>query len=199
MAHSLLTAQAEEKRKLRKAALDARAALGAPEGEARAARFARRATALIARLGARCVAGYAPIRGEIGVLPLMEALAETGLCLALPAVAARGAPLVFRRWRPGEALTEGAYGVPVPPPHAKTATPDLLIVPLLAFDRRGGRLGYGGGYYDRTLAALRAKAPVNAVGAAYAFQEHEKLPREETDQPLDWIVTGDETIGPIRP
>ncbi len=197
MSRSILTGQAAEKRRLRRRALAARAAADARTRRQAGERLARRAAELIGRLRPRCVAGYAPIRGEIDVMPLLTALAEAGLALALPADAAPGRALLFRRWRPGEPLVAGAYGVPVPPPQAAPATPDALIVPLLAFDRGGFRLGYGGGHYDRTLAALRKRGAPLAIGAAYAFQERERLPREETDQPLDWIVTESETIGPL--
>lgn len=140
------------------------------------------------------VAGYWPMRGEIDVLPLLGALAERGQVTALPAVVGRKEPLEFRRWAPGEALEEGIYGTRHPPASAGVVRPVCLLVPLLAFDRRGVRLGYGGGFYDRTLAALRAVGPVVAVGVAYAGQEVEALPAEPHDERLDWVVTEKEVI-----
>lgn len=140
------------------------------------------------------VAGYWPMRGEIDVLPLLAALAERGQVTALPAVIERKAPLVFRRWATGDPLEDGLYGTRHPVAAAEEVRPVCLLVPLLAFDRRGIRLGYGGGFYDRTLAALRASGPVVAVGIAYAGQEVESLPAEDHDERLDWVVTEKEVI-----
>ena len=134
-------------------------------------------------------AGYWPVRAEADPLPLMLALKAMGHGLCLPEVAARNAPLLFRRWLPGEPLTAGAYGIPAPGAGARLVTPSLVLVPGVWFDRQGARLGYGGGVYDRTLEGLRAKGPVLAIGFAYAAQETEALPLELTDQPLDMIVT----------
>ncbi|GAB4522209.1 MAG: 5-formyltetrahydrofolate cyclo-ligase [Amphiplicatus sp.] len=140
------------------------------------------------------VALYHPIRDEIDTTPLAEALAARGVALALPVVARRAAPLDFRRYRPGDALVKGAFGVRGPDEKAETLAPDIIIAPLLAFDRAGGRLGYGGGYYDRSLAALRADRPVVAVGYAYGAQEVDALPLSPLDQRLDWIITEREAI-----
>ncbi len=135
------------------------------------------------------VAGYWPMAGEADVRPLLEALARRGCPVVLPAVVAKDQPLLFRRWHPGMPLEAGRHGTFHPPPHSPALRPDLLLMPLLAFDRRGGRLGYGGGYYDRTLAALRGERPATAVGIAYAAQEMDALPHEPHDQRLDWVVT----------
>ena len=140
------------------------------------------------------ISGYMPIGSEISPLAAMTALgARARLCL--PVVEGKGRPLSFRIWTPGAALTEGAFGVEIPAEGAQ-ATPDALIVPLLAFDRAGYRLGYGGGFYDRTLAELSARGRVLAVGLAFAAQEMAELPREGTDRALDAIVT---EAGVIRP
>lgn len=130
--------------------------------------------------------------------PLMRRLAETGARLALPAVTASDAPLEFRRWDADADLAPDALGVPAPPPTAALVTPDVVIVPLLAFDRRGGRLGQGGGFYDRTLAALRRSRPVFALGLAYAGQELTEVPVESHDQRLDAILTETEFIRVVR-
>jgi 5-formyltetrahydrofolate cyclo-ligase len=114
--------------------------------------------------------------------------------VALPVVTARGLPLGFRRWRPGDVLVSGAFGLLVPGPSAEPVMPQLVLVPLLAFDRQGGRLGYGAGFYDRTLAVLRAAGPVIAIGVAYADQEVPAVPVEPHDQPLDWIATEREIL-----
>ena len=142
-------------------------------------------------LPAGCVvSGYWPMRGEFDVLPLLEALHARGHHCALPVVAGKGRPLEFRAWSPGGALVEAAFGTMVPPDDAGRATPEVLLVPLLAFDDAGTRLGYGGGFYDLTLAALKAAGghPL-AVGCAFAAQRVDALPRDGTDQRLDWVVT----------
>lgn len=137
---------------------------------------------------ARVVAGYRPIRTEIDPTPLMAALHEEGLRLCVPVIEGEGLPLAFRAWAPDAAMEAGAFGAEVPAA-GEWLEPDLLIVPLLAFDSGLWRLGYGGGFYDRTLARLRARGVVRAVGLAYAAQEMDGLPREATDQRLDAVVT----------
>jgi 5-formyltetrahydrofolate cyclo-ligase len=180
--------------------------LSAIKAAARQAGFARRKAAfdalgpdraalladVLSAHGGKVLAGYMPMRTEISPLAAMRAHAETGP-VCVPVIAGRGLPLRFARWTPDGAMVEGAFGAQVP---AVTdwLDPDVLIVPLVAFDRRGGRLGYGGGFYDRTLAALRARGPVLAVGLAFAAQEAEALPLEPTDAPLDMIVTEAEVI-----
>lgn len=135
------------------------------------------------------VSGYWPMGEEIDPRPLMEALVERGHPCCLPVTLERGLPLLFRAWTPETELQPAGFGTRVPPDEAPQLEPDLLIVPLLAFDPDGYRLGYGGGYYDVTLAALRRHKRIVAAGVAYALQEVEALPREPHDQPLDWIVT----------
>ena len=141
------------------------------------------------------VSGYWPIGSEIDARPLMARLSERGHALGLPVVEAPGRPLLFRSWRPGEPLEKAGFGLSEPAADKAPVTPGLLLVPLLGFDRRGFRLGYGGGFYDRTLERLRAAAPATlAVGLAFAAQEVEAVPLEPTDQRLDWIVTEREAI-----
>ena len=137
------------------------------------------------------VAGYHPFRTEIDPRPLMAALEAAGCLLALPCTPARGsgAGLVFRRLDPAHTLATSTFGVPEPPENAPLVMPDLVLVPLLAFDRTGARLGYGAGHYDRTLPALAARPGFRAVGLAYAAQEVERLPVEPHDAPLDGILT----------
>ncbi len=162
---------------------------------AEAARLTPLATArLVAALkGARIVAGYMPIRTEIDPRPAMEALHASGARLCLPVIEGEAMPLSFREWTPGAALICGPFDALIPA-NGETLTPDALIVPLVAFDRRGGRLGYGGGFYDRSLAQLRASRPVMAIGLAYAEQELAEAPREKTDQRHDAIVTDKEVV-----
>jgi len=137
----------------------------------------------------RCISAYAAIRTEIDPRPLMIDLSNQGFTLCLPVVVGRAQPLVFRRWDPETELIKGAFGAPIPPETASELIPDAVIAPLLAFDRRGHRLGYGGGFYDRTLAKLRAAAPVPAIGLAYSVQEVDEVPTDATDIALDAIAT----------
>ena len=113
---------------------------------------------------------------------------------ALPVTVSRAAPLTFRRWRPGEPTVPGEMNIPEPPPEVPEVEPDLLFVPLSAFDRRGHRIGFGAGHYDRTLARLRAKGRVTAVGIAYSVSEVPRAPDEPHDQRLDYILTESELI-----
>jgi 5-formyltetrahydrofolate cyclo-ligase len=133
------------------------------------------------------VSAYAPIGDEIDPMPLLHALAPDHAC-CLPTIG-DARTLVFRRWWQGMALVPGRYGIPVPPLDSPVILPDILLVPLLAFDRRGHRLGYGGGYYDTTLATLRANGTVKAIGLAYAAQEVDRLPAEAWDQAVDCVAT----------
>lgn len=130
---------------------------------------------------------YMAMRSEIDPRPAMVRAVLRGSVL-LP-VTRRGQPLLFRRWQPGTTMLRDGYGVEYPEETQEEGTPEVLVVPLLAFDAAGHRLGYGGGYYDRTLAKLRAELPVTAIGFAFSGQEIERLPATETDQRLDGIVT----------
>ena len=140
------------------------------------------------------VSGYWPKGKEIDPRPLMATLAALGHPIGLPVMIGRDQPLLFRRWQAGEELEPVGFGLLEPPRSAPELVPRLLLVPLLAFDRTGIRLGYGGGYYDRTLAGLRAQDPTIAVGLAFAAQELDRVPHHEADQTLDWVVTEREAI-----
>ncbi|MEM1077402.1 MAG: 5-formyltetrahydrofolate cyclo-ligase [Pseudomonadota bacterium] len=168
----------------RKAAFDADRAAGFPGVSAAA-------TALLDVVGDApegAVSGYMPIRSEMSPLPAMTSLAATRT-LCVPVIQGKGQPLLFHRWTPETEMVEGPFGAQVPR-EAEIVLPRVVIVPLVAFDRNGGRLGYGGGFYDRTLAHLRRQGPVRAIGLAYGAQEAlDPLPREATDQPLDGLVT----------
>jgi 5-formyltetrahydrofolate cyclo-ligase len=135
------------------------------------------------------VSGFWPIGSEVDLLPLLLALAARGHTVALPVVAGRDRPLVFRAWCEGDEMTEGPYGIREPLESAPEIAPQVLLVPLLAFDRTGFRLGYGGGFYDRSLAGLRARGDAMAIGAAWAAQEVSAVPHDRHDQPLDWMLT----------
>ena len=133
----------------------------------------------------QALAGYIPIRTEIDPLPVM---AQWEAAVGVPVIRGAGLPLEFHRWTPDCDMIEGPFGAAVPA-CPEQVDPQVLIVPLVAFDSRGYRLGYGGGFYDRTLERLRAVRPTWAVGFAYAAQRLESLPIEPTDQPLDAVVT----------
>jgi len=154
---------------------------------------ADQAPAMLATLGLRregVVAIYKALGAEIDPRPLGEGLRKLGWRTALPAVEAQDAPLTFRQWTPGEPLAKDLTDLAAPLPSAPEVRPDLVIVPLLAFDRAGGRLGQGGGFYDRTLEALRGDGPAPPfVGFAYAGQEIAQVPSEPHDQTLDGILT----------
>ena len=138
------------------------------------------------------MSGFMPIRTEISPLPAMEEAAAHGP-VGVPVIERLGLPLKFSRWEPGCALKDGPFGAMIPEID-DFFEPEILVVPLVAFDRQGGRLGYGGGFYDRTIELLRAKRPTLAIGFAYAAQEADDLPLEPTDQPLDMMVTEREVI-----
>lgn len=142
------------------------------------------------------LAAYMAMRTEIDPMPAMIAAHPHGP-VAVPVIIGHGQPLRFRRWTPGVPMIDGGFGALIPET-GDWITPRIVVVPLVAFDRHGGRLGYGGGFYDRTLAELRAKGPVTAIGFAWSAQEAESLPLETTDQPLDLIVTEAGVISPPR-
>lgn len=181
--------------------LDARARRKAlmiehPEADWMAADHAGAMLAAIGRTRPGVVALYKALGAELDPRPLGEALRKAGWSLALPAAVAQDAPLVFRFWSPGEPLAHDLSGIAAPLATAQEVRPDLVIVPLLAFDRQGGRLGQGGGHYDRTLEALRGEpSPPAFIGLAYSGQARTDLPREPHDQPLDGILTEAGYIG----
>lgn len=133
------------------------------------------------------LAGYMAMRTEIDPTAAMEEAAAYGP-VGVPVIQGAGQPLKFRVWEPGCTMIKGEFGAMIPE-SGEWMTPEIVIVPLVAFDRNGGRLGYGGGFYDRTLERLRAARPTMAIGFAYAAQEDAGLPLEPTDQQLDLIVT----------
>jgi 5-formyltetrahydrofolate cyclo-ligase len=140
------------------------------------------------------VSGFMPMGSEINPIPLMRKLADLGAQLALPAVAGRGKPLTMRAFAFGETLTPGVWGIREPVPDAPEVFPDIAIVPLLAFDRNGHRIGYGAGYYDMTIAALRARKSIVACGLAFAAQEIPSVPTTPRDVRLDLVLTEREVI-----
>jgi len=184
---------AQIKAELRRAAQARRDALPAGLRKAAAEAIAARVFPLAVASGA-IVSGFMPLKSEINPLPLMRKLADAGARLALPVVAGRGKPLIMRSWQWGEPLVSGVWGIREPAPDAPEVQPDILLVPLLAFDRSGHRIGYGAGYYDLTIAQLRANKPIIALGIAFAAQEIECVPRTARDAQLDLVLTENETI-----
>ncbi len=175
-----------EKQVMRAKARAARLAIPADE-RARAAEMVAQIGLGFLKRSRGMAAAYYPVRSEFDCMPLLRRVAAEGWILALPVIAGP-APLQFREWTFGVALEPGPFGIPEPV-HTPHAVPDVLLVPLLAFDPRGYRLGYGGGHYDRTLAALRGAGGVTAVGLAFDAQEVAELPVCPYDEPLDWILT----------
>ena len=135
------------------------------------------------------VAGYWPIGTELDVRHTLSHLDLIGFGCALPVVVAKGEPLTFRTWTPQTLMERSGLGILAPAATVPEVDPDVLLVPLLAFDRAGYRLGYGAGFYDRTLERLRRSKRVTAVGIGFAGQEVDSVPRDQYDQPLDWLVT----------
>jgi 5-formyltetrahydrofolate cyclo-ligase len=181
------------KTEIRRDAVARRDALPAAERAAAAAAIAARPLPVAVSPGA-IVSGFSPLKSEINPVPLMRAFAAAGAALALPVVAGRGRPLTMRSWNFGEPLVSGVWGIREPPDRAPEVFPDILIVPMLAFDRAGQRIGYGAGYYDMTIARLRGMKPVVALGIAYAAQEIAQIPTTPRDAALDLVLTERETI-----
>ena len=178
---------------LRKAALARRDALPADMRAAAAQAIAARPFPMPVPPGA-IVSGFMPLKSEINPLPLMRTLADAGAKLALPVVAGKGRPLIMRAFTFRDVLASGVWGIREPKPEAPEVFPDILLVPLLAFDRSGHRIGYGAGYYDMTITALRARKSVAAVGIAFAAQEVAQVPSTPRDARLDLVLTENEVI-----
>lgn len=172
-----------DKADLRKVALALRGGAGA---EAHAAAGGNLSAVLAGYRGVP-LAGYMPMRGEADPIAAMSEAAAHGP-VGVPVIKAKATPLQFRTWSPDAKMVPGMFGAEIPET-GDWITPQIVIVPLVGFDMDGGRLGYGGGFYDRTLEKLRAAGPVLAIGFALSVQEFDDLPQEETDQPLDMIVT----------
>jgi 5-formyltetrahydrofolate cyclo-ligase len=135
------------------------------------------------------ISGFLSFGDELDTGPLLGRLYRDGFRLCLPVMQGKARPLIFREWSPGDTLRTVQWGIQEPGPGKPALTPDILLVPLLAFDRTGHRLGYGGGYYDRTLAALHAAGPALAIGVAFDEQEVDAVPHLDYDQPLDGVLT----------
>ena len=188
-----LTETDQTKAALRAAALALRDALPAAERQAAAATIAARGLPVEVTPGA-IVSGFMPMKTEINPLPLLRKLADAGAQLAMPCIAGRSKPLIMRAWTIRRAAEGGQWGIREPMPDAAEVAPDILIVPLACFDRAGHRIGYGAGYYDMTINALRAKKKVIAIGIGFAVQEFARVPATERDARLDLVLTEREMI-----
>jgi 5-formyltetrahydrofolate cyclo-ligase len=183
----------QRKAALRAAAFARRDAIPAAERQAAANAIAERPFPLLVPPDA-VVSGFMPLKSEINPLPLLRRLADIGAKLALPVVAGRGKPLIMRAYAFGEELNSGVWGIREPKASAPEVFPDILIVPLAAFDRKGHRIGYGAAYYDMTINRLRGLKPVTAVGIAYAAQEVPEVPVDTHDARLDLVLTERDVI-----
>jgi 5-formyltetrahydrofolate cyclo-ligase len=178
---------------VRREAIARRDAIPAEERAAAAQTIAARAFPVPVPPGVT-VSGFIPLKNEIDVRPLLRKLSQMGAKLALPVVVGRGEPLIMRAWEFCAPLKAGGWGISEPPPHAPEALPDILLVPLLAFDRAGDRIGYGAGYFDITIRSLRAQKPVTVIGVAFAAQEIAQVPTTPRDARLDLVLTEREAI-----
>jgi 5-formyltetrahydrofolate cyclo-ligase len=183
------------KKELRAQALERRKAAFEHHGPDASRKIAAHGVDFLVANPGSIVSGFAAINDEINPGPLMSWLQAEGFRLALPVMQGRGKPLLMRAWTPGDAMKAAAWGIAEPMDDKPALDPDILLVPLLAFDTRGYRLGYGGGFYDRTLHRLRKLKPVVAVGLAYDELRVDAVPAESYDERLDWVLT---PSGPIH-
>jgi len=174
---------------LRKTAKTVRKQAAAAHGVAAAQRFTDYGIGFAGVSAPAIVSGYMPIGDEANILGLMERLARDGFTIALPVIVGKGQPLQFRSWSPGDVLDEVQWSIREPSETAEVVAPDVMLCPLLAFDDAGYRLGYGGGFYDRSLAEIRATKPVITIGVAFDEQKVDVVPRDAYDQRLDWMLT----------
>lgn len=181
------------KAELRAATLAKRDAMPAAERQAAAETLAARGLPVEVKPG-QIVSGFMPMKTEINPLPLLRKLAGEGAKLALPCIDCRGKPLIMRAYQFGDAFKSGQWGIREPMPEAPEVKPDILLVPLVCFDRSGQRIGYGAGYYDRTIATLRALKPVTTIGIAFAMQEIPQVPATDRDERLDFVLTEKEIL-----
>ncbi len=174
---------------LRATAKTRRASLPGPFRQDGAVRLAALDLAAILGSSPCIVAAFHSMGEELDTGPLLSRLGALGYTLALPVMQGRGRPLVFRQWSPGDAMATAVWGIQEPTADKPVLDPDVVLAPLLAFDRAGWRLGYGGGFYDRTLRGLRGRKPVRVIGLAFAEQEVDAVPHLEYDERLDAVLT----------
>lgn len=185
----------EEKSAERNRARARRAAAHAKHGARAGEQLALHGLEFLAVEPCAIVSGFFAIRDEIDPAPLLRRLAARGHPLCLPVVQGKDQPLVFRAWAPGDEMASATWGIAEPLPSRSEYEPDVVLVPLLAFDAQGYRLGYGGGFYDRSLQRLRKLKPIVAVGIGYDELKIDEVPHLDYDQPVDWVLT---PSGPLR-
>jgi 5-formyltetrahydrofolate cyclo-ligase len=190
-----VTAVIALKKRFREAAKLTRANAFRRHGAVAAERIAARGVAFAAPRPRAIVSAFAAIGEELDAAPLVLRLRAEGYRICLPVMQGKGRPLLFRAWDAGDPMAERTWGIREPLPSAPEVDPDVILAPLLAFDRTGYRLGYGAGFFDRTLAAVRARKPIIAIGLAYDEQEVDAVPHLDYDQRLDWVLT---PSGPLQ-
>lgn len=178
-----------EKKVLRARMRERRADLIAKDGARRAASVAAHGIEFLSAANRSIVSAFSSMHDELDTGPMMLRLAADGYRVALPVMQGKGKPLLFRAWAPGDAMNEGIWGIREPKDDKPVLAPDVFLVPLLAFDRHGWRLGYGGGFYDRTLREARSARPIVAVGFGLDEQEVDAVPHLDYDERLDWVLT----------
>jgi 5-formyltetrahydrofolate cyclo-ligase len=178
-----------EKKTLRARMRELRAGLISAQGPRLAAAVAAHGLEFLDLANRYVVSAFSSMPDELDTRPIMLRFAADGHRLALPVMQGKGQPLLFRAWSPGDAMNEGIWGIREPRADKALLAPDVFLVPLLAFDRQGWRLGYGGGFYDRTLRQARRTRPVVAVGFALDEQEVDAVPHLDYDERLDWVLT----------
>jgi 5-formyltetrahydrofolate cyclo-ligase len=186
---------AQQKCDLRRTARAARHLAFARHGASAGERLATHGITFADPPAGAALSAFLAIGEEIDPLPLMRHLWRAGHVTALPVMVGKARPLVFRQWREGEALAEVQWGIREPLDTAPVIVPDVVLVPLLAFDARGYRLGYGGGFYDRSIADIRTRKPIVTIGLAYDELQVDAVPHSQYDEPLDWVLT---PSGPLR-
>jgi 5-formyltetrahydrofolate cyclo-ligase len=169
--------------------IERRAGLIRAQGETLAAAIAAHGLGFLAPANRGVVSAFSSMRDELDTQPMVQRLARDGFQVALPVMQGKGRPLQFRAWAPGDIMNEGTWGIREPKDDKPVLAPDVFLVPLLAFDRQGWRLGYGGGFYDRTLREARRRRSVVAVGFALDEQEVDAVPHLDYDERLDWVLT----------
>jgi 5-formyltetrahydrofolate cyclo-ligase len=174
---------------LRAAAIARRALLSPPERAAASEKLAAADLSFLSPRAGSIVSGFSAMPEELDVFPLLERLTGAGCRACLPVMQGKGKPLLFRAWAPGDDLDIAMWGIRQPKAEQPAVDPDILLVPLLAWDAQGWRLGYGGGFYDRTLRGLRARKAIVAVGVAFDGQQVDAVPHLDYDERLDWVLT----------
>ena len=190
-----MTDISSQKKHMRTAAKTRRAEACALHGATASERLASHGLTFLEPPPSAAISGFSAIGDEIDPLPLLLRLASDGHPLSLPAMQGKGKPLLFRTWSPGDEMAPAVWGIAEPLSSRPPVLPDIVLVPLLVFDPSGHRLGYGGGFYDRSLHELRRQKRVIAVGIAYDEQCLDAVPHLDYDQPLDWVLT---PSGPIK-